>query len=70
LVAVVLEHQVGDAPDVDFRDHASRLSGEPLSTVNPTVWEGWICSADCSASPSPSLAGSRLWWLITLRRWQ
>ena len=34
-VAVALEHQVGDAPDVDFRDHAGRLSGERLFTLNP-----------------------------------
>ena len=34
LVAVAREHQVGDAPDVDFRYHAERLSGEPLLTVN------------------------------------
>jgi hypothetical protein len=27
LIAVALEHQVGDTPDVDFRDHAQRLSG-------------------------------------------
>jgi hypothetical protein len=27
LVAVAREHQVGDAPDVDFRYHAERLRG-------------------------------------------
>ena len=27
LVAVALEHQVGDAPDIDFGDHAGRLLG-------------------------------------------
>jgi hypothetical protein len=27
LVAVALEHQIGDAPDIDFGDHAGRLLG-------------------------------------------
>jgi hypothetical protein len=27
LVAVASKHEVGDAPNVDFRDHAERLSG-------------------------------------------
>jgi len=34
LVAVAREHQVGNAPDFDFRYHAERLPGEPLLTVN------------------------------------
>jgi hypothetical protein len=37
LIAVAFQHEVGDAPDVDFRDHVDRLSGEHLCTVNPTV---------------------------------
>jgi hypothetical protein len=37
LVAVASEHEVGDAPNVDFRDHAGRLSGGSISTVNPRV---------------------------------
>jgi hypothetical protein len=35
VVAIALGHQIGDAPDVDFRDHAGRLSSEPLFMVNP-----------------------------------
>jgi MerR family transcriptional regulator, light-induced transcriptional regulator len=32
-LAVTGDHEVGCAPDLDFRYHAGRLSGEPLSTV-------------------------------------
>jgi len=60
LVAVALEHQVGDVPDVDLRYHAGRLSGERLCTVNPPV-----CGAISSARRffgllSASLAASDL----------
>jgi hypothetical protein len=27
LVAVACKHEIGDAPNVDFRDHAERLFG-------------------------------------------
>jgi hypothetical protein len=37
LIAIVLEHQIGDAPDVDFRDHVGRLANEPVFTVNTSV---------------------------------
>jgi hypothetical protein len=43
LITVALEHQVRDAPDVDLGDHAGRLSGERLCTVNAAVWG--ICFA-------------------------
>jgi hypothetical protein len=32
-LAVTGDHEVGCAPDLDFRYHAGRLSGEPVSTV-------------------------------------
>src|SRR5262249_38759026 len=34
LIAVAFQHQVGDAPDVDLRDHTGKLSGARLFTVN------------------------------------
>ena len=37
-LAVMGDHEVGCAPDLDFRYHAGRLSGELLSTANcPTL---------------------------------
>jgi len=36
LIVVAFQHQVGDTPDVDLRDHAGRLSGKGLCMVNPT----------------------------------
>src|SRR6516165_8125891 len=80
LVAVALEHQVSDAPDIDLGDHAGRLSAERLGTVNTAsirnsqngsalavnrYW-AWIWSL----TPSASLPRGRSWWLIALgRRW-
>jgi hypothetical protein len=46
LIAVVLKHQVGGAPDVDLRDHARRLSNEPLFTVNAPVVGGGSAPCD------------------------
>jgi hypothetical protein len=37
LIAVALQHQVGDAPDVDFRDRTDWLSGKRGLTVNAAV---------------------------------
>jgi hypothetical protein len=37
ILAVALEHELGDAPYVDVRDHGGKLSGGPISTVNPPV---------------------------------
>jgi len=36
-IAVPCNHEVGDAPNVDFRDHDGRLSGDLISTVNVPV---------------------------------
>ena len=35
LIAVAFQHQVGDAPDVNFRDHAQQVIGQRCM-VNPT----------------------------------
>ena len=34
LIAVTLQHQVGDAPDIEFGDYAGKLSGEPIFLAN------------------------------------
>ena len=36
-LAIACKHEVGDAPNVDVRDHGGRLSGDPISTVNVPV---------------------------------
>jgi hypothetical protein len=53
VVAIALGHQIGDAPDVDFRDHVPRLSGERLSTVNAAVWRVICSRADLQIAQHP-----------------
>ena len=60
LVAVALEHQVGDAPDVDLRDHPGRLPREGLYTVNPTVFGPPATNRPHAAGKSTSKAAETL----------
>jgi hypothetical protein len=55
LIAVALEHQVGDTPDVDFPDHAP---GERLCRVYPPVCGADLFSATIFGLLSGSLAVS------------
>jgi len=52
LVAVALEHQVGDAPDIDFRDHSAKFM---KSELGPLMTLG-NATAALYADPPPGVA--------------